>query len=140
MTADVIRTESTRGVCTITLHRPDVLNAITPEMLRELRAAVLAAGDDEDVGVIVLTGEGRAFSAGVDLKALGDRKLASGARRQGPRCPFGTPCCLRPGQWFPALEHVLRIRILQLATLARDRRRTASPPDEWADDNESRPC
>ena len=79
MTADVIRTESTRGVCTITLHRPDVLNAITPEMLRELRAAVLAAGDDEDVGVIVLTGEGRAFSAGVDLKALGDRKLAQGA-------------------------------------------------------------
>lgn len=67
------------GVATITLCRPDALNAITPGMLVELRTALEAAEADDAVGVVVLTGEGRAFSAGVDLKALGDRKLVAGS-------------------------------------------------------------
>jgi len=54
------------------------MNAITPTMLEELRQSVLEAGEDEDVGVVVLTGKGEAFSAGVDLKSLGDRALTRG--------------------------------------------------------------
>jgi enoyl-CoA hydratase len=66
------------GITTITLHRPDALNAITPDMLEALDVAVTAADEDPDVRVVVLTGTGRAFSAGVDLKALGDRQLVDG--------------------------------------------------------------
>ena len=67
------------GVCTITLQRADALNAITPGMLEDLRDALGRAHEDARVGVVVLTGEGRAFSAGVDLKSLGTRKLVDGA-------------------------------------------------------------
>ena len=65
-------------VATVTLHRPDALNAITPQMLDELNDAFDALAADAGVLVVVLTGEGRAFSAGVDLKALGQRRLDGG--------------------------------------------------------------
>jgi len=64
-------------VTTITLSRPEALNAITDEMLVLLGDALEeAAGSDSRV--IVLTGAGKAFSAGVDLKALGQRSLSNG--------------------------------------------------------------
>ena len=66
------------GIGRITLNRPQAMNALTPAMLKELKTAVLSAGKDGDVKVIVLTGAGRAFCAGVDLKALGDQKLVNG--------------------------------------------------------------
>ena len=66
-------------VTTITLHRPDALNAITPSMLEELDTTLATVDADPAVRVVVLTGSGRAFSAGVDLKALGDRELVDGA-------------------------------------------------------------
>lgn len=65
-------------VATITFDRPDALNAITPTMLRELNTAAEAAATDDSVRIVVLTGSGRAFSAGVDLKALGERELIDG--------------------------------------------------------------
>jgi enoyl-CoA hydratase/carnithine racemase len=52
----------------LTLDRPERLNAITGEMARELAGAVRRANDDDAVRVIVVTGAGRAFSAGYDLK------------------------------------------------------------------------
>lgn len=55
-------------VATITLNRPDRLNAINDDMPGEIRAAVETANRDDDVHVIVLTGAGRAFCAGYDLK------------------------------------------------------------------------
>jgi len=78
MATEAIRTEKHEGVLTITLNRPEALNAITKQMLEELKAAVLDGGEDDDVGVIVLTGEGRAFSAGVDLKELNKIKVEAG--------------------------------------------------------------
>jgi enoyl-CoA hydratase len=66
-------------IATITLSRPDALNAITRQMLEELSIALEHVEALEGVRVIVLTGEGRAFSAGVDLKALGQRPLAGGS-------------------------------------------------------------
>lgn len=67
------------AVGTVTLNRPDALNAITPTMLQELNGAYDELAADTAVRVLVLTGAGRAFSAGVDLKALGDRELTGGS-------------------------------------------------------------
>lgn len=56
------------GVQKIALNRPHRLNAIVPELLDDLIAALDAANEDDKVGAILLTGEGRAFCAGDDLK------------------------------------------------------------------------
>jgi enoyl-CoA hydratase/carnithine racemase len=57
-------------VATITLNRPDRLNAYTPNMGDELRAALLRADQDEAVRALVLTGAGRGFCAGADMARL----------------------------------------------------------------------
>ena len=61
------------GVRTITFDRPEVLNAVTTDTAIELAEAIEAAEPGEHVA-IVLTGEGRAFSAGGDLEAMSDRE------------------------------------------------------------------
>jgi enoyl-CoA hydratase/carnithine racemase len=66
------------GIGRITINRPEAMNAITLEVLGELKAAVIEAGNDPGVKVIVLAGAGRAFCAGVDLKALGGLKMVDG--------------------------------------------------------------
>lgn len=53
----------------ITIHRPDAMNSFNAELRADLLAAVQEAKDDEDIRVVVLTGEGRSFSAGADLKS-----------------------------------------------------------------------
>ncbi len=58
-------------IATLTINRPDALNSLNPEVISELKSAIDIAGADESVGVIILTGAGRAFCAGVDLKSLG---------------------------------------------------------------------
>ncbi|CAA9352768.1 MAG: Enoyl-CoA hydratase [uncultured Gemmatimonadaceae bacterium] len=55
------------GVCTITLNRPDRLNAVDAQLAEELPAAVHAAGRDDAVRAVVITGAGRGFCAGLDL-------------------------------------------------------------------------
>ncbi|MBT4163117.1 MAG: enoyl-CoA hydratase/isomerase family protein [Gammaproteobacteria bacterium] len=57
-------------VLTITLNRPEAMNALRPEMLDGIRELVSQVEDDSDVAVVVIEGAGRAFSAGVDLKVL----------------------------------------------------------------------
>lgn len=67
----------------ITLNRPERLNAINDEMPDEIRAAVERANDDDNVHVIVVSGAGRAFCAGYDLKTYAESEL--GQRwNQGP--------------------------------------------------------
>lgn len=61
----------TDGVLTLTLNRPDHLNAFTVTMANELVAAFGRASDDDDVRAIVVTGAGRAFCAGMDLNGGG---------------------------------------------------------------------
>lgn len=63
--------ESAAGVATITLNRPEVLNALTPEMNDRLVELVEQADRDDAVRVIVLTGAGKGFSSGADLKVMG---------------------------------------------------------------------
>jgi enoyl-CoA hydratase/carnithine racemase len=68
MTGTVLTEDAGDGVRVVTLNRPHRLNAIVPELLEELVAALGAADRDPGVGAIVLTGAGRAFCAGDDLK------------------------------------------------------------------------
>jgi 2-(1,2-epoxy-1,2-dihydrophenyl)acetyl-CoA isomerase len=67
MTATTLRLSRAGSVATITLARPDTLNAFNAAMHAELRDALEACAGDEAVRVVVLTGEGRAFSSGQDL-------------------------------------------------------------------------
>jgi enoyl-CoA hydratase/carnithine racemase len=60
------------GVLTLTLHRPDRLNAFNHELHSDLVAALLRADADDAVRVIIVTGSGRAFCAGADLGAGGE--------------------------------------------------------------------
>lgn len=57
------------GIARITLNRPRVLNALDRELIEELHAAIRGAEADSSVRAVILTGAGRAFSAGFDLKA-----------------------------------------------------------------------
>jgi enoyl-CoA hydratase len=66
---ETLRVEKTRpGIATVTLARPDRLNALSWEMVSELTAALAEIGADREVRVVVLTGEGRGFCAGIDIK------------------------------------------------------------------------
>ncbi|MEL7297606.1 MAG: enoyl-CoA hydratase/isomerase family protein [Pseudomonadota bacterium] len=76
--SEQLLTHNADGVTTITLNRPDALNALTPEMLGALADALAAAAADEQVRAVVLTGSGRAFSAGVDLKSLNGAPIVDG--------------------------------------------------------------
>ena len=70
MSSDTIHVEVDQGVALITFHRPDRLNALTPQMGEEYAAAVRAANADPDVRVAVVTGAGRGFCSGADLSVL----------------------------------------------------------------------
>jgi enoyl-CoA hydratase/carnithine racemase len=82
-----IATELAGGVLTITLNRPERLNAWTAQMGAELRAAFDVADADDDVRAIIVTGAGRGFCAGADLASGGDtfdarkREAVAGAMR-----------------------------------------------------------
>ncbi len=66
--APLVRTETTGAVSTVTLDSPHNANALSSTLLRQLRGALDAAMADPGVRVVVLTGEGKVFCAGADLK------------------------------------------------------------------------
>ncbi|WP_432258606.1 enoyl-CoA hydratase-related protein [Cupriavidus sp. TMH.W2] len=70
MTASVLY-QASEGVATLTLNRPDVLNAMNGDLMRELREGVERAAGDASVRAVLLTGAGRGFCAGADLAARG---------------------------------------------------------------------
>src|SRR6267154_3246962 len=67
-----IKVSEADGIVTITLNRPDRLNALVGHMRRDLAEALEEAGSDPHVRVVVIKGEGRAFCAGGDVQFMAD--------------------------------------------------------------------
>jgi enoyl-CoA hydratase len=78
MTYENLIIQKEGSIARITLNRPQVMNALSIVLLRELKEAVLEAGEDKGIALLVLTGSGRAFSSGADLQSLGNIKLENG--------------------------------------------------------------
>ncbi|HEX6797580.1 MAG TPA: enoyl-CoA hydratase-related protein [Ktedonobacterales bacterium] len=74
MDYDTLRFEMTDGVAEITLHRPEVYNALNLTMVRELYDAVRRCDDNSAVRAVLLTGAGKAFCAGGDLKSFEEHR------------------------------------------------------------------
>jgi len=66
------------GILTLTLNRPDKLNALNAEVLQQLSAILLDAGKDSSIKGILLTGNGKAFCAGADINRLAECNAQSG--------------------------------------------------------------
>ncbi len=81
---EMIRYEVREGIATIAFNRPRKLNAYTPQMGEEIVTAFERARDDEQARVVILTGVGRAFCAGVDLDIF-KAQMAGEKRSSGPK-------------------------------------------------------
>ena len=73
--SDIVKYEQQDAVAVITLFRPDAMNSFNTELRAALAFALEKAHEDDSVRVVVLTGEGRTFSAGADLKAGIDKDV-----------------------------------------------------------------
>jgi enoyl-CoA hydratase/carnithine racemase len=90
--ADEVLYEVTEGVATLTLNRPDRLNAATFDLGECLIDALRRVAEDDDVRAVVLTGAGRGFCAGDDVQAAwGDPRMAGVMRELGSVRPSMTP-------------------------------------------------
>ena len=79
MNETILKVERDGPVAIVTLNRPDALNALSRALRAEIVTAFNALAKDDDVRAVVLTGAGRAFTAGVDLKEAGETGFALGA-------------------------------------------------------------
>lgn len=75
---DIVKYDQDGAVATITINRPDAMNSFTTELTLEVQLALEKAADDDAVRVVILTGEGRSFSAGADLNAGFEGRRVSG--------------------------------------------------------------
>jgi enoyl-CoA hydratase/carnithine racemase len=94
MSADEILYDVSDRIATITMNRPDRLNAYTPSMGEQMRAAMRRAADDPGVRVIVLTGAGKGFCAGADmnnLNTISSRGRSEGASGNAAEAAAGAP-------------------------------------------------
>ncbi len=79
MNYEMIIYQKNEDIVTITLNRPEVLNAANSQMMDELVSALKEAKDDETIKVVVITGAGKGFCSGADIKALlsGDKAFST---------------------------------------------------------------
>ena len=89
MAEPVILLERAKGYAVVTLNRPQAMNALSRELRRELAAVIDGLTDDPEVRVLILTGAGRAFCAGLDLKEIGAGGAGAPALSDGG---IGDPC------------------------------------------------
>ncbi len=69
--------EKKEGIATITMNRPEVLNAMNKQLWLDMEQALADARDDNEIRVLIITGTGRAFSTGADLKDSKGRSLTA---------------------------------------------------------------
>jgi 2-(1,2-epoxy-1,2-dihydrophenyl)acetyl-CoA isomerase len=103
--SDLVLTDRRNGVATLTLNRPDRLNALNAELGVALSQALERVADDSEIRVVVVTGAGRAFCAGGDLAAI------RAARDRGATAELEP--LLRAGQ-----KMVLRMRTMRQPVIA----------------------
>lgn len=116
---DIVYATTDDGIAKITINRPEVHNAFRPQTLVEVDRALMAAREDESVGVIILTGAGdRAFCSGGDQRVRGDSGYQSDANATGRfhvtdlhvamrRCP--KPIVAMVAGWAIGGGHVLHL-------------------------------
>ena len=97
MTSDLINLEVADGVATITLNRPDRLNALGGVMRTQLYRALEALEADPQARVVMITGAGRAFCSGGDLKEMSERRQSDGSSGMEAR----------PGDFLPMRDRIL---------------------------------
>ncbi len=119
MSEPEVRYDVSQRIATITLNRPDRLNAFTAALGQQLRAAMRMASDDAGVRVIVLTGAGRGFCAGADMGNLSQLSAGGAAATEAqtdahadtrpaaaadaPFDPASSPDYQTPHAYFPAV-------------------------------------
>jgi enoyl-CoA hydratase len=79
---ECIKVEKADKLATVTLNRPDSLNAVNPQLHHELERIWVDLAEDTDVNAILLTGAGKAFCAGGDVKGMASRSGGGGEERQ----------------------------------------------------------
>ncbi|TCO71379.1 short-chain-enoyl-CoA hydratase [Marinisporobacter balticus] len=80
MSYESIKIEQQERIAILKLNRPKALNALNSELLKELNCAVDRLGSDENIDVIIITGEGKAFVAGADISEMKDLGAEAGRR------------------------------------------------------------
>jgi hypothetical protein len=88
MPYETVRYEVDESILTITLNRPDKLNAFTTQMLHEMIDAFDRADKDDAIRAVIVTGAGRAFCAGPDLSG-GGATFDRASRTDRPQSPLG---------------------------------------------------
>lgn len=83
MASEHITTELSGGILTVTLNRPEKMNAFTTQMGQELGTALDRSDRDDEVRVVIITGAGRGFCAGADISDGGSVGAGSGMERKG---------------------------------------------------------
>ena len=111
-----LKIEVANRIATGTLNRPDRLNAVSSRLHHELENVWLDLGADRDVNAILLTGAGRAFCAGGDVRGMGEGEMMTGKQKRGALRSWGDRGGQRPAHHR---EHARR----RAADYRRDQRR-----------------
>ena len=78
MSEPVLLVEKKDGIATLTLNRPKAMNALSRELVASIGQAFIDLSEDKQTGVVILTGAGRAFCAGLDLKEMTEQGVGGG--------------------------------------------------------------
>src|SRR5579859_2817533 len=108
MSDDLVEYECSDSIATITLNRPDKLNAVNDDMVRQIAAALKRFDTDNDAHVAILCGRGRAFSSGADVRQRQLRSREEFARHGGAQAPDASShdLLLRAVNWKPVIAAV----------------------------------